>query len=116
MGKRGPKKKPTELRVLEGNPSKRPMPENEPTPPPALETLKPPVWLPPRAKQEWKRLLPILCQTGIMTEVDVSALAGYCNAWATWIDAIQILKKHGRIQMTQNGFATPTPYVKIDCN
>lgn len=111
---RGPKKEPTALRLLKGNPGRRALPADEPKPPPALKTLKPPVWLPLQGKKEWKRLLPILCKTGVLTEVDVSALAGYCNAWATWIDAIQTLKREGRIQITRNGYAAPTPYVKIE--
>jgi len=39
---RGPPPKPTYLRILEGNPSKRPLNRNEPQPPP-VETLDPPI-------------------------------------------------------------------------
>ena len=41
---RGPPPKPTYLRILEGNPSKRPLNRNEPQPPP-VETLDPPDYL-----------------------------------------------------------------------
>jgi phage terminase small subunit len=52
--KPGPKPKPTELKIIEGNPGKRPLNKNEPRPP----RLSPqcPNWLLPEAKKEWKRL------------------------------------------------------------
>ena len=54
MATRGRKPKPTALKVLEGNPGKRPMNMNEPVPPKG--TVKCPAWLEPEAKKEWKRL------------------------------------------------------------
>ena len=54
MATRGRKPKPTALKVLEGNPGKRPLNDREPVPPKG--TLKCPAWLLPEAKKEWKRL------------------------------------------------------------
>ena len=48
MATRGRKPKPTALKVLEGNPGKRPLNDREPVPPKA--TLKCPAWLLPEAK------------------------------------------------------------------
>ena len=54
MAARGRKPKPTALKVLEGNPGKRPLNDHEPIPPKG--ELKCPSWLLPEAKKEWKRL------------------------------------------------------------
>ena len=49
MATRGRKPKPTALKVLEGNPGKRPLNDREPVPPRAA--LKCPAWLLPEAKK-----------------------------------------------------------------
>jgi len=40
MGKRGPRRTPTALRILRGNPSGRRLPEDEPTPAPLPENVE----------------------------------------------------------------------------
>ena len=65
MATRGRKPKPTALKVLEGNPGKRPLNDREPVPPKG--TLKCPAWLLPEAKKEWKRLAPALEAMGVLT-------------------------------------------------
>ena len=49
MATRGRKPKPTALKLLEGNPGKRPLNDREPVPPRAA--LKCPAWLLPEAKR-----------------------------------------------------------------
>ena len=49
MAARGRKPKPTALKVLEGNPGKRPLNDHEPIPPKG--ELKCPSWLLPEAKR-----------------------------------------------------------------
>ena len=49
MAARGRKPKPTALKVLEGNPGKRPLNDHEPIPPKG--ELKCPSWLLPEAKK-----------------------------------------------------------------
>ena len=79
MATRGRKPKPTAIKLLEGNPGRRPLNEHEPVPPKA--TIKCPAWLEPEAKKEWKRLAPALESMGVLTSVDISAFAGYCQAY-----------------------------------
>ena len=55
--------KPTALKVLEGNPGKRPLNDHEPIPPKG--ELKCPSWLLPEAKKEWKRLASSLEAMGV---------------------------------------------------
>ena len=50
MATRGRKPKPTHLKVLAGNPGKRPLPKNEPKPKPIAPRC--PQWLDPIARKE----------------------------------------------------------------
>ncbi len=75
--KPGTKPKPTALKLLEGNPGKRPLPMNEPKPAPTAP--KCPSWLHKDAKKEWKRISTELERLGLLTQVDMAALAGYCE-------------------------------------
>jgi len=88
-----PKPKPTKLKILEGNPGKRPLNENEPIPIPM--DLKCPDWLLAEAKEEWKRLAPELERIGLLTIIDKAAFEGYCQSYAKWKKAEKFLKKHG---------------------
>lgn len=112
MGDRGPSKKPAAIRALEGNPGKRGGNTSEPKPAP-LVNLKPPSFLPAAAKREWKRVVMQLARLGLISDLDVMALAAYCNAYSTWLDAIKKIKETGMLVRSPNGFAMPSPYVKI---
>lgn len=92
MGK-GRKPKPTALKVLEGNPGKRPLNEFEPQP--SKEIPECPEWLSPEAKEEWNRIAPELNRLGILTYVDMAALAGYCESWAQYQRAIKYMQENG---------------------
>lgn len=109
---RGPAPIPTNIKLLNGNPGKRPINHDEPELPP-LSDLKPPSFLFPIAKKEWKRLLPILARSGVITDLDVAALATYCNAYHTYVDASVQIKKHGGIVEAPNGYLQNNPYMKI---
>src|ERR1035441_5910662 len=58
MGYRGPIPKPTAIEIAEGRPGKRPLNGREPQP--RAVTPKCPAYLDKRAKEEWRRLVPIL--------------------------------------------------------
>src|SRR3989304_3311411 len=81
MGRRGPAAKPASLRLLEGNPGKRPIREG-PKPRPLRPTC--PSWLSPQAKAEWRRLAPELERLGLLTHLDRAAFAAYCQSFAQW--------------------------------
>ena len=89
----GTKPKPTKLKLLEGNPGKRPLNMNEPKPAPIAP--KCPDWLLDDAKEEWKEMSPVLERLGILTLVDKAAFAGYCQAYAKWKMAEEFIKKFG---------------------
>jgi P27 family predicted phage terminase small subunit len=92
--KRGRRPKPTHLKLVEGNPGNRPLNEREPQPrrdePPC------PTWLDKEAKAEWKRQAPELYAIGVLTVVDGSVLAAYCEAFSLWKRASVRLQKQAR--------------------
>ena len=111
MATRGRKPKPTALKLLEGNPGKRPINEHEPVPPKG--TVKCPTWLELEAKKEWKRLAPSLEAMGVLTQADLTAFAGYCQAYARWKEAEEFISQHGSIFQTPSGYVQQVPQVSI---
>ena len=115
MGKCGPKPKPDALRALEGNRGKRGKSEQAaPVPAGSLTNLKPPTFLPALAKKEWRRVVMELARLDLISDLDVMALAAYCNSYATWLDAIKQIKETGMLVRSPNGYPMPSPYVKIE--
>ena len=111
MATRGRKPKPTGIKELEGNPGKRKLNANEPRP----EKKAPfcPKWLETEARKEWKRLAKKMEQMGILTEVDMAAFAGYCQAYARWKEAEEFISQHGTIVKTPSGYWQQVPQVSI---
>lgn len=128
MATRGRKPTPTHLKVVTGNPGRRPLPANEPQGPAGVPDCPP--HLQGLAREEWDRLAPALAQMGVLTLIDGGALALYCQAWSRWVQAEQaIAKMAARDQMTgglmiktANGNPIQNPLVGIankamaDCN
>lgn len=111
MAQRGRKPTPTAIKVLEGNPGKRQLNTNEPEP--EKKAPRCPSWLEEEAKKEWKRLSKQMEQLGILTQVDMTAFAGYCQAYARWKDAEEFITKHGTIVKTPSGYWQQVPQVSI---
>src|SRR3990167_8908338 len=111
MGRRGPAPKPSRLRVIEGNPGKRPLQKNEPRPRPVRPTR--PEWLSAEAKREWSRLAGELERLGLLTVVDRAALAGLCQAWARAAEAERVLAIEGMTVTTPSGYVQQRPEVAI---
>jgi P27 family predicted phage terminase small subunit len=77
MGRRGPRPTPTALKVLRGNPGKRPLNRREPRP--QLEGVRCPSTLTGRARKEWRRLAPELVRQGVLTVADRGVFETYCR-------------------------------------
>jgi P27 family predicted phage terminase small subunit len=110
---KGRKPLPTALKELEGDRGKgrRPMNKNEPRP--SQAHVKCPSWLMPEAKKEWKRLAPSLEAMGVLTTADITAFAGYCQAYARWKEAEEFISQHGSIFQTPSGYVQQVPQVSI---
>src|SRR5215203_2781848 len=76
---------PGPLKLLRGNPGKRPLSVE---PQPSRTVLpKPPEYLSADAEAEWHRIAPELYHLGLLTLVDVNPFAAYCQAYARWVTA-----------------------------
>ncbi len=84
----GRKPKPTAVKKLEGNPGKKKLNTKEPVPGKGMPDC--PKWMLPDAKEEWVRLSEKLNQMGVLTEVDRSAFAAYCQSYARWKNSYKV--------------------------
>lgn len=78
-GSRGPLPKPTALKLLEGNAGKRPL-DLAAGVNPKIEIPSAPKHLSKEAKKEWVRITPLLEDLGLISGLDRTALALYCQA------------------------------------
>ena len=109
--RRGRKPIPTEIKILEGNPGKRPLNTHEPKP---LKKAPPcPKWLEAEAKKEWRRLAKALEAMGVLTEADMAAFAGYCQSYARWKEAEGRITDRGLVIRTPSGYPQQVPYISI---
>lgn len=111
---------PFPLKVLRGNPGKRPM-RPEPQPEQHSDVPQPPAFITGFAADEWWITAPELHRLGLLTKVDVPALAAYCHAFGQWRMAAEALAKmqsndpvmNGMIIKTKYGDAAVNPLVSI---
>lgn len=107
---RGRKPRPLELRVIEGNPGKRPLPAPVAVPPGLPD---PPPHLDDAAVAEWIRIVADLGVAGLITRPDRAALAAYCCAYSRWIFAEQKITTFGHIVRHPSGKLMQTPWLAI---
>ena len=107
----GRKPKPTALKLLEGNPGKRELNQFEPKPTDGMPIC--PEWLMEDAKEEWYRLAAVMNKMGILSEVDQSAFAVYCQTWARWKEAQEHIDREGSTFETDSGQIKRNPWVAI---
>lgn len=109
---RGRKPRPTNMKLIRGNPGKRPLSTNEPKPA-RLDTLRAPPGLSKAAQKHWRVISRQLHNAGILTVLDRQALALYCDAYARWAQANEQITKFGIIIQAPSGYPIPSPYLSI---
>jgi P27 family predicted phage terminase small subunit len=117
MPPRGRKPKPTPMKVVAGTARPGRINNAEPDLPPSRPP--PPDFLSKEAKDEWERVIEGLYRSGIMTFIDVGALAAYCQSYGRWLVAEEALSKfaerdpatRGIMLKTQSGNAIQNPLV-----
>jgi len=103
---------PEAMKELLNNPGHRPLNPDEPRPEPALPDC--PAHISDVGKAEWLRVAPHLYRMGVLAEIDAVALAAYCEAYASWVDAVEKLRQFGKIvKAPKSGHPMPNPYVSI---
>ena len=111
--KPGPAPAPTKLRMLRGNPSRRPLNKSEPRPKAKARTPSAPSDLGPDGQREWRRLAKELMGLGLLTTVDLTAFRAYCDVYETYTDAMRNIRQFGCIIKTPKGFLMTSPYVHL---
>ena len=97
----GPPPMPTALKLLKGNPGRRPLNDREPKPDPKI--LRCPPELSEYAHKEWRRLSSELHKLGLLTAIDRGALAGYCAAYGDFIEAEARIRQEGNLWKSSDG-------------
>jgi len=96
MGRRGPPKIPTTLKLLRGCPSGvRKLPRGEPKPPLVTDNTAP-EFLSPAAQSIWTELVPKLETLGLFTVLDRNAVGRYCELSARWLIASKRIAETGK--------------------
>jgi P27 family predicted phage terminase small subunit len=106
----GPPPQPATLRLLRGNPGKRPLPEPGLKPAPGARCPK---QLSPAAKVLWRRLEPELERLNNLAFIDREKFAAYCEAWADFVWAIDDIKRGGQTATSDKGYEYERPAVRI---
>jgi len=110
--KKDTRKKSSRLKLLSGNPGKRPV-KDEPKFTPANET--PPDSLDEIGKGEWNRIAPELREAGVLTKMDEKILWCYCDEFSTAEQCVIKLHEQGLMirRTSRSKVLTPNPYLAI---
>lgn len=108
---RGRKPKPTALKLLEGNPGKRPLPKREPKPKVAAQNC--PAWLSAEARREWRRIAPELIRCGLVTIADRPVLALFCDQFARATIAATKVREAGEVIKSPSEFPILNPWLGV---
>lgn len=102
--------KPAGLKLVEGRAPGRDSGGRKVNTGPDFKRLPPeaPEWLSDEAAAEWDRVMPELSRLDIVKESDRAALAAYCEAWATFVEATARVQREGlTIEAKQGVLAHP---------
>jgi P27 family predicted phage terminase small subunit len=98
------------LRLIRGNPGRRPLPKDEAEIPAGIPA--PPDYLNSEAIKQWEKYAPDLEQVGLLTKIDGPALGILCDLYAEIKKASAKIKKEGAVIKTLYG-PKRNPWVDI---
>lgn len=110
MGRHGPPKKPTALRLLHGD-EERTINRQEPVP--AAGTPEPPDTLSEAGRAVWDYLVPELDHMGLARRPDREQIAAYCEAVVTHAQALAILRAAGVIVRDRDKAVRVNPAMRV---
>ena len=102
---------PTALKVMRGNPGKRPLNKREPKIKAAIPPC--PSHLSDEAQAEWDRIGRELYEMGILANADRALLAIYAQAWGDLVKAQEQIRADGYMVKSPNGYEIPNPWLPI---
>ncbi|MFP7572295.1 phage terminase small subunit P27 family [Marivita sp. S2033] len=107
----GRKPLPTQLKLVKG--TARPHRMNADEPRPEVATPPPPDHLDEPAAAKFTEMAALLARHGVMTELDVSALARYVVVWRRWLEAEEEVKRRGPVVKTVAGNIIQNPFLAV---
>lgn len=107
---KGRKPLPTTLKLLAGNPGKRKLPTNQLA---TVEVPDCPEHLDKNARAEWDRITVELVKAGLLTRLDRTALALYCQTFSRWVEAETKVRTKGAVIRTANGYPIQNPWLNV---
>lgn len=108
---RGRKPKPTWLRVVAGNPGRRPLNDAEPIP--VGDLVEPPEWLTDGQKEIWRGAI-AAAPLGLLKILDGSVLVAWVIASSLHRDAAEKVAQYGAvIKAPHSGIPMQSPYMAI---
>ena len=111
MARTGRPPKPTALKKLQGTLKKSRVNINEWKPPAGAPKM--PAHFKGHAAREWRRVVPMLLDAGLLTLADAPTLEAYCETYARWKDAAAIVDAEGLVVEAKQG-PVPHPAVNIE--
>ena len=111
MGKRGPQKQPTNLRVLHGE--TRPSRVNTSEPVPRNRAPEPPDDMSAMERAEWDRILPELQAMDLAYAADRDVIRAYCSAVVRHAEAMHLVNTTGPLMRGRNGDVVKNPAVAM---
>ena len=110
MGKRGPKRIPTVLKELHGNPGKRALPVDEPDG--VGDLWAPPAWFDDEQRDQWNYAIDH-APPGLLTGTDREVLVVWVVACVEHAKAAQEVRKLGQVVKTKDRNAIQNPFLPI---
>ena len=112
MGKRGPAKMPTPLKVLHGEKREERLNRDAPKPNGGKPVM--PQGMSPEAQRVWRRQMRAMGVTGVLTVVDADSLRAYCEAVTRYEYAAQMLEGSGPlVQGARSGDLIKNPLHQV---
>lgn len=106
------KQTPTHLKILSGNPGKRPINTEEFVPEIDVKDIKPPQNLTKNAKKIWKDVLN-LAPPGMIKGLDFSEMVRFCVSYDLYMTAYDKVQAEGMVMLNEKGVTIPNPWVAI---
>ena len=105
----GRPRKPTALKIRDGDFEKNPQRQNHNEPTPETGIPRCPDHLPELAQEEWNRVCHELNSMGVLTLIERGALEQYCRTYAEWRMAAADLDANGRYTFNASGSRVENP-------
>jgi P27 family predicted phage terminase small subunit len=105
------KPKPTHLKLLQGNPGRRPLNKNEPTPKKRI-SRKPPKYLTPLEREIWEDTMAEVPR-GMVRKLDMNSFETFVTSYAEFREACQEMHGEPLVIETPGGLVKPNPLLTV---